>query len=61
MQKFVFSTSTCAGFSTRMPYRWAKCSRKAPLQELRWSRLSGQKKDVYFFCEDSEKERDVAR
>ena len=28
---------------------------------LRWSRQAGQKKDVYFFCYDSQKERSVAR
>ncbi|MCC3155596.1 hypothetical protein LJ738_21170, partial [Hymenobacter sp. BT770] len=26
---------------------------------LRWSRQGGQKKDVYFFCYDSQKERGV--
>ncbi|GAB3306920.1 hypothetical protein GCM10027511_18710 [Hymenobacter humi] len=29
--------------------------------DVRWSRQSGQKKDVYFFCDDSQKERVVAR
>ncbi len=28
---------------------------------LRWSKQDGQKKDVYFFCYDSKKERGVAR
>ena len=28
---------------------------------MRWSRNGGQKKDVYFFCDDSKKERNVAR
>ncbi len=28
---------------------------------VRWSRQGGQQKDVYFFCDDSKKERGVAR
>ena len=31
------------------------------LDALRWSKLAGQKKDVYFFCYDSQKKRVVAR
>jgi hypothetical protein len=37
------------------------CDSCRVLLALRWSRNSGQKKDVYFFCYDSKKERRVAR
>ena len=42
---------TTYGLNTYLPSR----------SELRWSRKAGQKKDVYFFCDDSQKERNVAR